>query len=94
MLSGSIQRRPDDWIDTGKGGYVGLHFPDRCKKCRARMKRWTCAARNYDKLELLRQLEGRHCLRFVTFTREDWNITVQPEVDLWKEAEYLKKKAT
>ncbi len=67
---------PEDWIDTGKGGYVGLHFPDRCKKCRSRMKRWTCAARNYDKLELLRQLEGRHCLRFVTFTREEWNVII------------------
>lgn len=67
---------PEDWIDTGKGGFVGLHFPDRCKKCRSRMKRWTCAARNYDKLELLRLLEGRHCLRFVTFTREEWNITL------------------
>ncbi len=67
---------PEDWIDTGKGEYVGLHFPDRCKKCRSRMKRWTCAARNYDKLELLRQLEGRHCLRFVTFTREEWNVTL------------------
>ncbi len=70
---------PEDWIDTGKGGYVGLHFPDRCKKCRSRMKRWTCAARNYDKLELLRQLEGRHCLRFVTFTHEEWNVTLDVE---------------
>ncbi len=70
---------PDDWIDTGKGGYVGLHFPDRCKKCKSRMKRWTCAARNYDKLELLRVLEGRHCLRFVTFTHEEWNVTLDVE---------------
>ncbi len=65
-----------DWVDTGKGSYIGLHFPDRCPKCRSRMKRWTCAARNYDKLELLRQLEGRHCLRFVTFTHEEWNLTL------------------
>lgn len=66
----------EDWQATGKGGYVGLHFPERCPKCRSRMKRWTCAARNYDKLELLRQLEGRHCLRFVTFTHEEWNVTL------------------
>ncbi len=64
------------------------------------MKRWTCAARNYDKLELLRQLEGRHCLRFVTLTREEWNVKVSPDNDcnnvsgtLWGEAEILKKKA-
>ncbi len=69
----------EDWQATGKGGYVGLHFPERCPKCRSRMKRWTCAARNYDKLELLRQLEGRHCLRFVTFTHEEWNVTLDVE---------------
>ncbi len=90
---------PEDWIDTGKGGYVGLHFPDRCKKCRSRMKRWTCAARNYDKLELLRQLEGRHCLRFVTFTKESWNVKVDlhatsyQATPLWAVAEEIKKKA-
>ncbi len=66
----------EDWVDTGRGSYVGLHFPDRCPKCRSRIKRWTCAARNYDKLELLRQLEGRHCLRFVTFTKDSWNVKV------------------
>ncbi len=66
---------PIDWVQ-GMKSYTGLHFPDRCKKCRSRMKRWTCAARNYDKLELLRQLEGRHCLRFVTLTREGWNKTI------------------
>ena len=84
----------EDWVDTGKGSYVGLHFPDRCPKCKSRMKRWTCAARNYDKLELLRQLEGRHCLRFVTFTREDWNLKVNLEEDFWAIAEQMKKKAT
>ena len=66
----------EDWVDTGRGSYVGLHFPDRCPKCRSRMKRWTCAARNYDKLELLRSLEGRHCLRFVTFTKKEWSVEV------------------
>ncbi len=71
---------PVDWVQ-GMKSYTGLHFPDRCKKCRSRMKRWTCAARNYDKLELLRQLEGRHCLRFVTFTREEWNVTLTLEQD-------------
>ncbi len=106
---------PVDWVpmtrsdENTKAKYIGLHFPDRCKKCRARMKRWTCAARNYDKLELLRQLEGRHCLRFVTLTRESWNVKVpvgqvitngeeiasplSAPLTLWGEAEILKKKA-
>ncbi len=88
----------EDWQATGKGGYVGLHFPERCPKCRSRMKRWTCAARNYDKLEMLRMMEGRHCLRFVTFTREDWNTLVlldsTQENQLWDVAESIKKKAT
>ncbi len=92
---------PVDWVQ-GMKSYTGLHFPDRCKKCRSRMKRWTCAARNYDKLELLRQLEGRHCLRFVTLTRDEWNVKVpvgaaaktRPPLTLWGEAEKLKKMAT
>ena len=72
---------PEDWIESkryvnAKSKYVALHFPDRCRKCRSRMKRWTCAARNYDKLELLRTLEGRHCLRFVTFTKKEWNVKI------------------
>ncbi len=83
---------PVDWVQ-GMKSYTGLHFPDRCKKCRSRMKRWTCAARNYDKLELLRQLEGRHCLRFVTLTRESWNERVCSNTDLWSHAEVMKKAA-
>ncbi len=87
-----------DWVSfkshyAGKA-CVGLHFPHRCKKCASRMKRWTTAARNYDRLELLRQLEGRHCLRFVTFTRESWNETVCSNTDLWAKAEEMKKSAT
>ncbi len=89
-----------DWVSfkshyAGKNS-VGLHFPHRCKKCASRMKRWTTAARNYDRLELLRMLEGRHCLRFLTLTRESWNevVTIQPGVDLWEIAEDIKKKAT
>ena len=89
-----------DWVSfkshyAGKTS-VGLHFPHRCKKCASRMKRWTTAARNYDRLDLLRMLEGRHCLRFLTLTREEWNqvITIQPGVELWKEAEAIKKQAT
>ncbi len=66
----------DDWVTTHTGRYVGLHFPHRCKRCASRMKRWTTAARNYDQLEILRTLEGRHCLRFITFTREEWNVTI------------------
>ncbi len=91
---------PVDWVpmtrsdENTKAKYIGLHFPDRCKKCRSRMKRWTCAARNYDKLELLRLLEGRHCLRFLTLTRESWNVNVVPgETRLWECADILKKTA-
>ncbi len=83
---------PVDWVQ-GMKSYTGLHFPDRCKKCRSRMKRWTCAARNYDKLELLRQLEGRHCLRFVTLTRESWNETICSNSNFWSHAEVMKKSA-
>ncbi len=85
---------PVDWVQ-GMKSYTGLHFPDRCKKCRSRMKRWTCAARNYDKLELLRQLEGRHCLRFVTLTKESWNekVSFDRNTDLWSHAEVIKKSA-
>jgi hypothetical protein len=66
----------EDWVTTHTGRYVGLHFPHRCKRCSSRMKRWTTAARNYDQLEILRTLEGRHCLRFLTLTREEWNVTL------------------
>ena len=96
-----------DWITTCSGKYVGLHFPERCPRCKSRMKRWTCAARNYDRLEILRHLEGRHCLRFVTWTRPEWNVKVptsrltlpgsDPELTsptLWGEAEKIKKLAT
>ncbi len=66
----------EDWVKTRTGRYLGLHFPERCKKCKGRMKRWTTAARNYDRLEMLRMFEGRHCLRFITLTREEWNVTL------------------
>ncbi len=88
-----------DWVKTRTGRYLGLHFPERCPRCKSRMKRWTCAARNYDQLEILRTLEGRHCLRFLTFTREEWNVKVPVSrginsPTLWGEAEKLKKMAT
>ncbi len=105
-----------DWVSWNIGckhvpikKSIGLHFPHRCNKCKSRMKRWTCAARNYDQLEILRQLEGRHCLRFLTLTRESWNVKVPtsgflfqglPDVPqptsptLWGEAEKIKKLAT
>ncbi len=91
-----------------KHGYVkthtsiGLHFPRRCSKCASRMKRWTTAARNYDRLEILRVLEGRHCLRFLTLTRQEWNVKVDlheigvpncSKPPLWVEAERIKKSA-
>ncbi len=66
----------EDWVKGFTGRYVGLHFPHRCRKCKSRMKRWTTAARNYDQLEILRTLEGRHCLRFLTLTREEWNVII------------------
>jgi len=71
-----------DWVTTKefvgdvKSKMFAAHWPERCKKCKSRMKRWTCAARKYDQLEILRTLEGRHCLRFLTLTREEWNIKV------------------
>ena len=63
-----------DWVPGMFGSYHGLHFPERCPRCKSRMKRYTCAARNYDRLELLRILRGRHNLKFVTWTRPEWNI--------------------
>ncbi len=75
---------------------MATHLPHRCKRCKSRMKRWTCAARNYDKLEILRVLEERHCLRFVTFTKEEWNVNVNAYDrlnNLWVDAEEIKKTA-
>ncbi len=72
-----------DWITTKefvgdvKSKMFAAHWPERCKTCKSRMKRWTCAARKYDQLEILRTMEGRHCLRFLTLTREEWNIKIQ-----------------
>ena len=84
-----------DWVSWEIGWNnrksVGLHFPERCRRCKSRMKRWTCAARNYDRLELLRLLEGRHCLRFLTFTKEEWNIKIPSGMQPWLHAEELKK---
>ncbi len=100
----------EDWVSWNIGTKhvpryvtIGLHFPHRCKKCSSRMKRWTTAARNYDQLEILRILEGRHCLRFLTLTRESWNVKVGlhengvpncSKPPLWVEAERIKKLAT
>ena len=88
-----------DWVTTKefvgdvKSKMFAAHWPERCKKCKSRMKRWTCAARKYDQLEILRTLEGRHCLRFLTLTREEWNQTVPSTIDLWAHADTMKKKA-
>ncbi len=89
-----------DWVTTKefvgdvKSKMFAAHWPERCKKCKSRMKRWTCAARKYDQLEILRTLEGRHCLRFLTLTREEWNQTVPGTIDLWAHADTMKKQAT
>lgn len=74
---------------------IGLHWPERCKKCKARMKRWTNAANRYKQLDILRVLEGRANLKFVTKTRKDWSITIDFEDGwkLWEIADDLKKKA-
>ncbi len=66
----------EDWVPAMYGRYLGMHLPQRCKRCKARMKRYTCAARNYDRLELLRILRGRHNLKFVTWTRPEWNVII------------------
>lgn len=94
------KEQPPDWIpmiwkphDNEKQRYMPAHWPDRCRKCRSRMKRWTCAARNYDQLEILRVMEGRHCLRFTTFTHDMWNYNVPDSTNLWAEAEVLKQAA-
>ncbi len=84
-----------DWVSfkshyAGKA-CVGLHFPHRCKKCASRMKRWTTAARNYDRLELLRLQEGRKCLRFVTFTRDEWNIILPLDHKQHNDQEHVAK---
>ncbi len=115
---GWVPKKGDDpdWVTTKefvgdvKSKMFAAHWPERCKKCKSRMKRWTCAARKYDQLEILRTLEGRHCLRFMTLTREEWNvkvpasglhlsnrgvsITEPTSPTLWGEAEKLKKMAT
>ena len=100
---GWVPKKGDDpdWVTTKefvgdvKSKMFAAHWPERCKTCKSRMKRWTCAARKYDQLEILRTLEGRHCLRFLTLTREDWNLNVKPEDgNLWKVADDIKKKAT
>jgi len=51
-------------------------FPKRCKKCRSRQKKWTNAANVFVKLDLLRMNEGYQHLRFVTFTRKEWNLFI------------------
>ncbi len=83
-----------DWVPGMFGSYHGLHFPERCRRCKARMKRYTCAARNYDRLELLRIMRGRHNLKFVTWTKPEWNVKISLGDSSWNEAEKLKKKAT
>jgi len=71
----------EDWVPAMYGRYLGMHLPKRCKRCKARMKRYTCAARNYDRLELLRILRGRPNLKFVTWTRPEWNVILPLEQD-------------
>ncbi len=94
------KEQPPDWIpliwkphDNEKQRYMPAHWPERCRKCKSRMKRWTKAAEKYDQLEILRVIEGRHCLRFVTFTKEEWNIKIPEQPMNWELAEEIKKKA-
>jgi hypothetical protein len=91
-----------DWVSwniscqsTPQWKSIGLHFPHRCRTCRSRMKRWTCAAKNYTALDTLRQLDGRPNLKFVTFTHGSWNVTIPFEEgwNAWSVAEELKQAA-
>ncbi len=68
-------------------------YPVRCKQCRSKKKRWQKANRKYDLLEHIRQWKNYFGLRFVTWTRREWNTTANAAAeDMWIEAERLKKK--
>ena len=55
-----------DYVQGMYGKSHALHMPHRCPSCKSRMKRWTCAARKYDHLELLRINDDRDNLKFLT----------------------------
>ncbi len=113
---GWVPKKGDDpdWVPISqttndanmKTKYMPAHWPDRCKKCRSRAKRWTKAAQKYDQLEILRMMYPEcnkqkcdchwHCLRFMTLTRESWNKKIPEggfDYDPWKHADAMKKKA-
>ncbi len=71
------------------------HFPVRCRQCRSKMRRWTNASNGYKQLDLLRQIEGRPNLKFVTMTRKEWSIRIPFDQGfrLWEIADELKKRA-
>ncbi len=71
------------------------HFPVRCKPCRSKMRRYTNASNRYKELDLLRQIEERPNLKFVTKTKKEWSIRIPFENGwkLWEIADELKKKA-
>jgi len=71
------------------------YFPIRCKPCKSKMKRYSTASRNYKALDLLRQIEERPNLKFMTKTRKNWSIRIPFEQGyrLWEIADDLKKKA-
>ncbi len=89
----SVAENKGDFSFTGPNH---KYFPIRCKSCKSKMRRYTCASRNYKKLDLLRQIEGRPNLKFVTFTHTDWNMKIPFEMGwvAWNVAEQIKKKAT
>ncbi len=98
---GWVPKKGDDpdWVPISqttndanmKTKYMPAHWPDRCKKCRSRAKRWTKAAQKYDQLEILRMMYPEcnkqkcdchwHCLRFLTLTKEEWNVILPLEQD-------------
>lgn len=89
-----------DYVRVGSemfGKTYALHFPVRCKRCKSRMQRWTCAARNYDRLELLRLNDEIPNLKMVTFTHKEWELSIAAggeKFSPWCSADKMKKSAS
>lgn len=89
-----------DYIRVGSeqfGRSYALHFPHRCKRCKSRMQRWTCAARNYDRLELLRLNDEIPNLKMTTFTHKEWELSIAAggeNFSAWCSADKIKKSAS
>lgn len=69
-------------------------FPNkRCGACRSHMKRWQTAKRVFVGLEEHRINQEIEYLRFITWTRREWNIIVPPGSDIELQKNKLKKKS-